>query len=315
MSTKQVKDFLDYAAARYYASTPVLSDEEFDALAEQYGYVSVGTSHPAGIAHAYRMYSLSKVYPEDTPPFIGGVETIKLDGAAISLLYVKGEFWMALTRGDGIRGQDITDVALYLNIPRNIPKNISYKSIVQITGEVVAPASIPNARNYAAGALNLKSVAEFQTRDLSFVAYGVNPFLTSSFEEDMKALQACGFDTVLTATNLSRYPTDGYVVRMSSNKAFENAGYTAHHPRGAYARKEQKEGVVTTLEKVIWNVGRSGVVSPVAVFTPIEIDGAVVSKATLHNMKHIEALNLEIGCKVKVIRSGDIIPRIIQRVD
>jgi len=305
-----IKAYLDYVSKCYYDGNPILSDEEFDSLVELYNYESVGTKHPQGIGHAYPMYSLKKVYPEDTCPFEGGVKSVKLDGAAISILYVAGEFWLALTRGDGKRGQDITSLVQTMNIPKNIPTT----GIVQITGEIVASSSIENARNYAAGALNLKSVEEFTTRNLHFFAHGVSPSLTDFYSLDMQLLSNYGFFTVLHS-DVSEFPTDGFVVRIDSNNQFEKLGHTAHHPRGAYALKKQKEGVVTTLEKVIWNVGRSGVVSPVAILTPVNIDGAVVSRATLHNMKYIEALQLEEGCKVRVIRSGDIIPRIVQRVN
>ena len=92
-------------------------------------------------------------------------------------------------------------------------------------------------------------------------------------------------------------------------------GYTAHHPRGAFALKEQKDWVITELLDVVWQVGKSGVVSPVAILEPVEVGDALVSRATLHNIEYIRALNLEIGCSVEVIRSGEIIPRIVRRVD
>ena len=93
---------------------------------------------------------------------------------------------------------------------------------------------------------------------------------------------------------------------VARNKDFINFGYTAHHPRGAYALKKRQKGKITTLVDVIWNVGKSGVVAPVAILKPVEIDDARISRATLHNMAYIEALGLEIGCKVEVIRSGEL---------
>ena len=96
---------------------------------------------------------------------------------------------------------------------------------------------------------------------------------------------------------------------------FNEKGYTSKHPRGAYALKEKEAGYATTLLDVLWQVGKSGVVSPVAVLEPVDIEGAIVEKATLHNMSYIEGLNLEIGCKVEVIRSGKIIPRVTRRLD
>ena len=116
-------------------------------------------------------------------------------------------------------------------------------------------------------------------------------------------------------SNWSEYPDDGIVFRINSNVEFEKRGYTSHHPRGAYALKQIQEGVITTLLDVVWNVGKSGVVAPVAMLEPVDIDGAVVSKATLHNARYIEDMDLELGCKVEVIRSGEIIPRIVRRID
>ena len=92
-------------------------------------------------------------------------------------------------------------------------------------------------------------------------------------------------------------------------------GFTAHHPKGSVARKDLKEGVLSTLVDVVWQVGKSGVVSPVAVLDPVDIEGATVSRATLHNIQYIRTLNLEIGCQVEVIRSGEVIPRVVRRVD
>jgi DNA ligase (NAD+) len=111
------------------------------------------------------------------------------------------------------------------------------------------------------------------------------------------------------------FPLDGSVVRLNDNKKYEQMGYTSHHPRGAYALKERKEGVVTALKDVIWQVGRTGAITPVAILAPVTIDGAVVSRATLHNIKEIRAKNLEIGCLVEVARMGEIIPGIVRRVD
>jgi NAD-dependent DNA ligase len=119
----------------------------------------------------------------------------------------------------------------------------------------------------------------------------------------------------ITHFDATGYPTDGEGFRIDSYEAFYRLGYTAHHPRGAFALKEQKEGVITELLDVVWQVGKSGVVSPVAILKPVEVGDALVSRATLHNIEYIRSLNLEIGCSVEVIRSGEIIPRIVRRVD
>lgn len=305
--------FLEKASAMYYAGSPIISDEEFDALAKQYNYESVGHTVTDGIPHLYRMYSLQKVFNLEDIEFVGTeyVRTPKLDGAAVSLTYVKGHLAQALTRGDGNLGRDIT-----LKLEELVPSIVDILDTVQITGEVVAPNDIPNARNYAAGSLNLKDMTEFRSRatNLCFVAYDLQGREEVSYRKAMKCLAHNGFN-VVTDFDSSAYPTDGEVYRVDSYSSFYKMGYTAHHPRGAFALKEQKEGVITELLDVVWQVGKSGVVSPVAILRPVEVGEALVSRATLHNIEYIRSLNLEIGCNVEVIRSGEIIPRIVRRVD
>ena len=216
---------------------------------------------------------------------------------------------MALTRGDGKKGLDITDKIKHL-----VPNEIYSKQPKQITGEIVAPKDIPNARNYAAGALNLKDIEEVKRRDLTFVSYGVQPSITPDWSDDMKMLQHMRFSTAIDS-NWEQFPQDGDVWRINSHKEFDELGYTSHHPRGAFALKEKQEGIVTKLLDVKWQVGKSGAVSPVAILEPCIIGEATVSRATLHNMAIIEALDLEIGCMVEVIRAGEIIPQIVARVD
>ncbi len=103
--------------------------------------------------------------------------------------------------------------------------------------------------------------------------------------------------------------------RLRDNFKCEEWGQTSNHPRGSFALKEQKQGVETTLTDVVWQLGKSGVVSPVGVLDPVEIGGATVSRATLHNIEYIRDLDLEIGCRVEVIRSCELIPRIVSRLD
>ena len=239
------------------------------------------------------------------------VVTPKLDGGSVALTYDNGQLTQALTRGDGVQGLSITNKFLH-NTCFLAPKKINYKGQLQVTGEIVSPKTIPNARNYAAGALNLKDTREFLSRDLTFIVHSIYPFLTQEYQLDMHKMCGEGFLTVMTS-NYSEFPQDGTVWRLNKNTAFEKMGHTSHHPRGAFALKVRKEAVNTTLKDVVWQVGKSGVVSPVAILDPIEIEGAVVSRATLHNIAYIRELGLEIGCEVQVIRSGDIIPRIIGR--
>ncbi|MEK9894842.1 MAG: hypothetical protein VW518_00265, partial [Burkholderiaceae bacterium] len=270
-----------------------------------------GFTNKAGYPHLYQMYSLQKFFDinEVEKQFVDKCEiSQKLDGAAVSLVYSGGKLKVALTRGDGVRGQLITDKVQFL-----VPREIGDERTIQITGEVVAPSTIPNARNYAAGALNLKNISEFIQRDLTFFAYDVTPNTEITWTSQMNFLFQHGFRTVLTH-DTKAYPKDGKVYRINSYPEFLQAGKTAHHPKGAFALKQQKDGVVTTLTDVVWQVGKSGVVSPVGILEPINIDGATVSRVTLHNINFIESLGLEIGCQVEVIRSGEIIPRVVKRV-
>ena len=305
--------FLEKASAMYYNGNPILSDEEFDALARKYRYEEVGYQVTDGIPHMYRMYSLQKVFnlndiETSTAPM---VRTPKLDGAAVSLQYVNGHLAQALTRGDGQLGRDIT-----LKMEELVPNVIGIKGEIQITGEVVAPDMIPNARNFASGSLNLKDQFEFRSRaqTLKFVAYDIQGAKYERLSDAMSHLARNGFE-VITHFDASAFPTDGEVFRVDNYEAFYKLGYTAHHPRGAFALKEQKDGVITELLDVVWQVGKSGVVSPVAILRPVEVGDALVSRATLHNIEYIRSLGLEIGCQVEVIRSGEIIPRIVRRVD
>jgi len=304
--------FLDYASSKYYAGDPIMTDEEFDKLAEYYGYESVGAPVVSDrIAHAFPMWSLQKCYDDETLTRLPGftVTTPKLDGAAVALYYVYGQLSLALTRGDGKEGQDITDKMFTL-----VPDTIKSKEpILQVTGEIAAPKTIDNARNYAAGALNLKSVEEFASRDLTFVSYGMKPYRYDCWSEDLSYLSDNGFNTVMDS-EWEEFPHDGKVYRLNDYAKFDELGYTSKHPRGAFALKERKGGVVTKLLDVEWQVGRSGVVSPVAILEPVIIGEATVSRATLHNMKYIRDLDLDYGCLVEVIRSGEIIPRVVRRV-
>ena len=306
-----MKDFLDWASKLYYEGVPLLSDAEFDLLAHKHNYNTVGYVVTDAVPHTFQMYSLQKCFDIDEAPLDISLclRTPKLDGAAVSLLYVDGHLKLALTRGDGIHGRDITDKMREL-----VPNHISMPGLIQLTGEVVAPSSVPNSRNYASGALNLKDLEEFKSRKLTFVAYDAQPTFYSNYEGTLRELQLEGLNVVNTFDSTD-YPTDGSVYRINSNEHYEKLGHTSKHPRGAFALKEQKAGVETTLEDVIWQIGKSGVVSPVAILKPVTIGDAVVARATLHNIEYIRELDLEIGCLVEVIRSGEIIPRVVRRLD
>jgi DNA ligase (NAD+) len=314
----KIEQFLDSAAKAYYAGSPIIADAQFDALADSVDYNKVGAvkQNSKVDKHLYQMYSLQKYYEDEGTQPLQGISSIavsiKLDGAALSLLYVDGELTRVLTRGDGIEGQIVTDKFIGNPI---VPQTVPFTGVYQITGEIVAPINIENARNYAAGALNLKDTAEFRSRALSFFAYGVQPQLATTFDRDLDILKSCGFGVINEAEIDKIFPCDGLVFRVNDNAHFYELGYTAKHPRGAYARKERAEHVETKLLGVEWQVGKSGKVTPVAILEPVLIGDALVSRATLNNPGFIEMLNLQIGDTVAVIRAGEIIPCILHKVD
>ena len=233
----------------------LISDEVFDRLADSISFSDVGSKQHENIEkHYYQMYSLQKYYEDEgKTPDIGGEASVsvKLDGAAISLLYVNGKLVRVLTRGDGIEGTLVTDKFLATNL---VPHEIEHGGILQVTGELAAPKTVENSRNYAAGSLSLKDVNEFKTRAVTFFAYGVQPNLTSTYDNDMQMLSHYGFNTVKETDIDKVYPSDGLVFRVNDNETFNSMGYTAKHPKGAYARKERGEAVETELLDVVWQV-------------------------------------------------------------
>lgn len=320
MADRNIFSLLKKASEAYYSGMPFMSDSEFDALSDKYGYSYIGASPTTKTQkHLLQLYSLQKVYEgEDKYPFpeSDGIKTPKLDGAAISLLYKDGRLVSALIRGDGIEGGDIIDKAYMMP---SIPKTISFSYLCQVTGEVVAPKTINNARNYAAGALNLKDLTEFKTRKVEFVAYGLQTNLINVYDTyllSMQLLETLGFRTVLDNSLTDIYPTDGIVIRVNSNKKFKELGYTSTYPRGAYAIKKRSDVDIkeTKLLDVVWQMGKGRKCTPVAIFEEVVIDGAKINRATLHNAGFIEDLDLSLGDTLLVTRSGGIIPKVLGKV-
>jgi|TARA_B110000908_G_scaffold22876_1_gene25947 DNA ligase (NAD+) len=312
---------MEKASKAYYDGEPIISNEEFDALEAIHGQSINGSGD---IEHMYRMYSLKKHYDVDGDLPLNKrdcVETPKLDGAAVSILYIDGNFQHALTRGNGIMGRDISTKILTLGVPLTIPCT----KPTQVTGELVASKHMENSRNYASGALGQKDLSVWEQRKtdglMKFVAYNVQIAQnrwgwSNNYTFDMEELFNIGFSTILDkdANWSDTYPTDGIVFRLGNSIAFNKAGFTDKFPRGAIAWKDKQESVQTTILGVEWQTGKSGKVTPVALLDPVVIGEATISRATLNNIAYIEALDLELGCTVEVIRSGEIIPKIIGRV-
>lgn len=321
MKLEAIKNLLEAAAYAYYnGNALILQDEQYDKLSESVKFETVGSKPSENTGkHLWQLFSLKKHFigEGNLPELFSGkkidkVDTPKLDGAAAAIYFVDGYYSHALTRGDGLIGQVITDKILYINnIPNLCEQVFQDFPVVQVVGEIVASKDIPNSRNYASGLLNRKDTNPEDLKLLYFYAYGVYPFLTDTYQQDMWNLEHIhGFKTVLDH-ELESFKMDGTVTRVNSNSLFNELGYTNHHPRGAIAIKNRKAGVPTTIKDVVWQVGKSGRITPVAILEPVNIDGAMVSKATLNNPGFIRALDLHIGDRVEVIRSGEIIPTIL----
>lgn len=316
MKNDKIEEFLNIASRHYYNGDPIISDQQFDILSEYINYNKIGAKQDNVDKHLYPMYSLQKFYENEGKknPLVGYTDidiSPKLDGAALSLLYVNGNLYKVLTRGDGVWGQIVTDKFTHTKL---VPKTINLAGVVQITGELAAPVHIPNARNYAAGSLNLKSVEEFKTKAVTFFAYNIQPYQNSTFYADMVLLKDLGFSTIKDQDIHKIYPCDGMVYRLNKYAEFETLGYTSKYPRGAYALKERNSAVETTLLDVEWQVGKTGKVTPVAILEPVQVGDAIVSRATLNNIAYIKALDLHIGDKVGVVRSGEIIPQVVHKI-
>lgn len=309
-----MEEFIKKCQEAYEQGCSIISDEQYDYLVSIHPDSEKVIGKRGDTPHYQRMYSLQKYYiGKDTiPDTTGYINTPKLDGCAVSLLYVDNNFTLALTRGDGILGNDITEKMREL-VPATLPSvahNIRF-----ITGEVINTVIQPNGRNLVAGALNCKEGFQERAESLGliFVAYD-EPISTHDYSNKLGLLRVQGFKTVLDK-DLPELETDGVVYRVNNGKQFASLGYTDKFPRGAFAVKTIQEGVVTTLLDVEWQTGGSGKITPVAILEPVDIEGAMVSRATLNNIAYIDALGLELGCQVRVIRAGEIIPKIVERVD
>lgn len=312
-----MKKFLEECKVAYYGGEPIISDSQYDMLEANYAEdLSIGTNK-GRVKHWYKMYSLEKIYQGDVTPIdMVYYVTPKLDGASLSLRYVDGKFDSAVTRGDGSYGEDVTHLFDdYARRKLSIPFDLPIDGVHQITGEVVAPKQINNARNYAAGALNLKDPIQFGLKDIAFIAYDMQEFIMQTYLGTLSYLRDMGFNTVGHLPQDHPYPTDGEVFRADINKNYIDAGFTSKHPKGAFALKVRSDGVLTKILDVVWQTGKSGKVTPVALLEPVNIDGATVSRATLNNPGFIEALGVQIGDSVMVERAGGIIPRIIKKAE
>ncbi|MCE7320490.1 NAD-dependent DNA ligase LigA [Campylobacter coli] len=268
----------------------------------------------------------------------------KFDGASLNLLYDQGKLISGATRGDGEIGEDITLNVLEID---NIPKTINYKEKIEIRGEVVIlkddfekinekrtrlnQSLFANPRNAASGSLRQLDTSITKERNLKFYPWGVgeNTLNFTKHSEVMQFIRELGFlkdDFVKLCTNLDEVlkaynellslrdqkpmMMDGMVVRVDDLALCKELGYTVKFPKFMAAFKFPALEKTTRLIGVNLQVGRSGVITPVAVLEPVNLDGVIVKSATLHNFDEIARLGVCINDEVSVIRSGDVIPKI-----
>lgn len=374
----QLREELHVHNYNYYVlNAPVISDLEFDKLMRE--LQDLEALHPeyydpnspsvrvgsdlnknfTQVEHKYPMLSLGNTYSqEEVTEFYERVSKslneefelcceMKYDGTSISLTYEDGKLVRAVTRGDGVRGDDVTDnVKTIRSIPlvlhgEGYPKNF------EIRGEILMPWNVfeelnrerelreeplfANPRNAASGTLKSQNSAVVANRKLDAYLYyllGDNlphdghyenlqeaakwGFKISHISRKARTLQEV-FDFInywdVERKNLP-VATDGIVLKVNSLRQQRNLGYTAKSPRWAIAYKFQAERALTKLEKVTYQVGRTGAVTPVANLDPVQLSGTVVRRASLHNADIIASLDLHIGDMVYVEKGGEIIPKI-----
>ena len=261
------------------------------------------------------------------------VGMLKLDGLTLSLRYVDGHLVSAETRGDGEIGVDVTMNATTI---ASIPKYIDYTDELIIDGEIICrycdfttfSDEYDNPRNFAAGSIRLLDPNECKKRNLTFVAWHVVKGLTNNIIDNFNQLIKLGFtvtpwtssfdwdakEYLIDCAKKLSYPIDGLIGRFMDREYGDSLGATSHHSRAIYAFKFYDETVQARLNTIKWQVGRSGVLTPIACFDPIEIEGTTVERASLHNysvMREILGPCAYIGEPLQVYKSNQIIPQIL----
>ena len=290
------------------------------------------------IEHNHPMLSLDKTKDiNEVQKFIyynDYIAMAKMDGLTCSLKYVNGKLVSAETRGNGFIGEDILHNALQV---KNIPKRIDFKDELIVDGEIICTyenfkefeSEYKNPRNFASGSIRLLDSKESSMRRLSFIAWDCISGLeeVEKLSTKLLKLNVLGFtvvpfmageysidDTISTIQSIAQeagYPIDGIVYKYDIISEYEAAGKTDHHFKGGLAYKFYDEEYETILRDVEWTMGRTGVLTPVALLEPINIDGSEVSRASLHNISIMDELGIRYqDTKVMVYKANMIIPQI-----
>ena len=376
---RELEQYLEQCNYQYYVeNNPTISDFEFDALLRELQDLEaqypeeadpnsptrrVGsdlTSEFESVEHRYAMQSLANTYSsEELGEWIDRITRevsdvefvceLKFDGTAISLCYENGVLQRAVTRGDGKRGDDVTNnVRTIGSVPMKL-RGEGYPSLFEIRGEIYMPyasfdrlnrereaageAPMANPRNAAAGTLKQQSSQVVARRGLDCTLYHIAgddlPFATHI--ENLEAARTWGFkvsehmkvcrtrqeiEEFIAYWDTERknlpFATDGIVIKVNSYAQQRTLGSTAKAPRWAVAYKFQAERALTRLVSVDFQVGRTGAVTPVANLEPVQLAGTVVKRASIHNADQIAALDIRLGDMVYVEKGGEIIPKITE---
>lgn len=361
----------------YVLSESLISDFEFDKLLEE--LIALEKEHPdlvlpesptqrvggavsktfATVKHKYPMLSLGNTYSEEEVrefdnrirKAIGDnfeyVCELKYDGVAIGITYTNGILLQAVTRGDGVQGDDVTvNVKTIRSIPLRLHKG-DYPETFEIRGEVlmhrstfdkinaekieIGEAPAANPRNFASGTLKLQDSAEVARRKLDCFLYGLygDGFNFNSHYESLRKAKEWGFkvsDSYAKCKSLEEvfayikeweqaretlsFDIDGVVIKINDYRLQDELGFTAKSPRWAIAYKYKAQSAVTQLQKVTYQVGRTGAITPVANLQPVLLAGTMVKRASLHNADIIEKLDLHELDYVHVEKGGEIIPKV-----
>ena len=342
MSDHEYDELFDKLKAMEEATGIVLSDS----VTQNVGYEV--SSSLVKVKHPEKMLSLDKTKDrEQLKAWLGdrdGCLSWKLDGLTLCLYYNNGVLQQAVTRGNGEVGEDVTANAKHIN---GIPKHIPFMGELIVRGEALITypafekvnASLPdgvepykNPRNLASGTLRSLDSKVVADRNMEFYAFTLVSADDStrgiSYRKDLEWLSGIGFQTVYhlyvtkdtlldeiewfeSAVTGVDYPTDGLVLMYDDVQYGASLGNTGHHPRNGMAFKWADETAETTLRKIEWSPSKTGLLNPVAVFDPVELEGTTVSRASVHNLSIVKKLNLKVGDRISVYKANMIIPQVL----
>ena len=304
------------------------------------------------VAHNHPMLSLDKTKSvEELIEFVGNKNcflSVKADGLTTSLHYINGKLIGAETRGDGVRGTECLQNVLTM---KNVPKEIPYKDELIIDGETIIgwdtfreindklseDKKYKHPRNLVSGSLQLLDSKEAASRNMRFVAWRViKGFEHKTPSEDLFKAKDIGFEIIpilksprinqkeeleillnqiRESANSHNIPYDGAVVAVDDYKIAESMGRTDKFFRHSMAYKYEDELFETVLTDIEWNTSKTGLINPVAIFEPVDLNGAITTRATLHNITYIKDMMLGIGDRIRVYRSNMVIPKVHDSID